>query len=487
MYQSSNKILALVGNFSPFLYDVADALCASDLHFEQLKVEEIFVAAVRDVTHEYFFEEILHAQNLLQKKFLHYLDLLYEIQKRPEKEARAFYAAFYPKVQAMNKIILYKFYERLYQAALGIQKKGLNCVFVHNYFYTPYPKRPEVFLDFFRLFGEDFKTLDVYTTLQLSLELLESTNQNFISFVTAQPNAYEAYRALQNAKCDREALQNFHDPLLLLSLFPKMYAFSDMPRKDALEAIHGVTLRELYRRALPQTKKMFGFLVHESYPSFYPKIERLNSVKNSDFFLKNEKMTYISKGRRIQSDYTLIFTTQLSQPDTSALLPEKFLRNLESWICRDRYIPYHEAYTEEPPAVAPQALQFFSVSSSQLSQIKPNELSNVYDEDGVERFFNRLFEGFCLPYGKSFSLVTSGGFWIHYHLNIRRDETVELQCSIKTGQPLNKCAEHLILLNSLYIHLLKLLNRHFFITCTPLKKRFLSSPPSVFKSQGAER
>lgn len=484
MQNTSCKILALVGNFSPFLYDVADALCASDLNFRRLDIERIFVSVVEQVSRDYFFEEISKAEDLAQRHFLHYLDLLYTLQKLPDQKIQELYIPFYQKVQAMNKIILYRFYERVFHEVLFIQKSEQNCVFVHNYFYTPYPKRSEVFLDFFSLFQDNFKTLNIYTGIQASMELLQTTNQKFMNFVSSKPSSYEAYKAFQKHSCDRQQLKNFHDPLLLLSLFPAMYTLSAIPREDTLESIHGATLKKIYDAALIETKKLFGYTVQENYPCFYPKLERFNNIKESRVFLENEQMTYISTGNRIQSDYTLIFMKSLET--YSSLLPQKFLENLNSWITHNTYIPYYETYISEnsPTIISLSPLNRSPLLSTLHPQRQPNEILNIYEDNNVEIVFNHLMQDFSIPYSRKFSLLTQEGFWLRYHLSILKEGTVHLQYSHETRQSVNRCTEHLILINSLYIQLYKQLNRHFSITCTDLNTERSSNDSPVLINYG---
>jgi hypothetical protein len=340
MQKNSNKVLVIVGPHSPFLYSVADALCKSNLNFINLETEKIFFSVLQDISRDYFAEEISNAEALTRRSFLHYLDLLYYIQKSSDKKVREFYINFYQKVQILNKVILYRFYEKLYFKALNIQKSGKNCVFVHNYFFSPYPIRLEIFFDFFKLFGNNLKTLNVYTSIEQSINLLQKNNDFFMDFVASKRNSYEAYKDIQNYEYDRQHIQNFYNPLLLLWLFPSMYRMSNIrENQDVLECISGRKLINVYTISLNQAKKLFGYIVQESYPYFYYKADLLNEVKNSAIFLNDSKVTYISLGNRIDSDYNLIFD---SNNHENVLLPKKFLKCLSDWVKQDKYIPYRE-------------------------------------------------------------------------------------------------------------------------------------------------
>jgi hypothetical protein len=489
MKKKSNKVLIIVGQHSSFLYDVMDQLCETSLNFVSLETEKIFFSVLQSISKDYLSEEMDKAKKLMKKDFLHYLDLLYYSQKSYDGEVRKFYVGFYQKVQSLNKLILYRFYERLYFEALKIKKSGKNCVFVHNYFFSPYPARSEIFHDFFNLFSEDLKTLNVYTNMELSMDLLRENNKKFMDFVASKRSSYEAYKEIQNYQYDRQHLQNLYNPLVLLSSFTSMYNISSnlTNKYDLMECICDYKFKNIYVDACNETKNLFGYIIKESYPYFYFKAERLNQIKNSDVFLKDSKSKYIFTGKRIIYDYNLIFDRE----NKDTLLPKEFLDSLNAWLDDDKYIPYCQKLSNQEirscvkvTRISHQTYNSYPDNSVVTTQDNYNHIADISKTQVTDTILQNVIKRFLISSKEEFYLHSQDFFFITYTLEKKENGEIKLTYFSQNELAVNLYKDHLTLINLLYIKLLEEINKHFFIECIDVygqKTNKLSIKPKMNK------
>jgi len=489
MKKASNKILIIVGQHSPFLYDVMDQLCQTSLNFVSLETEKIFFSVLQSISKDYLSEEMDKAKKLTKKDFLHYLDLLYYAQKSCDEEVKKFYVDFYQKVQSLNKLILYRFYERLYFEALKIQKSGKNCVFIHNYFFSPYPARSEIFFDFFKLFSGDLKTLNIYTNMELSIDLLCENNKKFMDFIASKRNSYEAYKEIQNYQYDRQHLQNLYNPLVLLSSFTSMYNISSnlINKYDLLECICGYKLKNIYVNACSETKKLFGYIIQESYPYFYFKAERLNQIKNSDVFLKDLKAKYIFTGKRIIYDYNLIFNRE----NKATLLPKEFLYSLNAWLDDDKYIPYCQKLSSKEirsckkiTTIPQQIYNLYPENPVVITKANSNHIADISKTEVTDSVLQNVIKKFLISSKEEFYLHGQEKNFITYTLEKKENDEIKLTYFSQNKLAVNLYEDHLTLINLLYIKLLEKINKHFFIECIDAyghKTNKLSIKPKMTK------
>jgi hypothetical protein len=478
--KKSGKILLIVGTSIKSQLKFTRQLCKSPLNLKYLDSAKVFARVAKAITRDYFSKEIHSFEKLTNKKFISYLDLLFFIQKSQNPGVCKLYKAFYKKVQLVNKIILYRYYESLFLEINKITESGKNCVFIENIFNDPYPERKDIFFDFFNIFGNNFKILNIYTDIQTSINQTIQTNDIFMKNISSKKN-----NAGKIVKSNEFTLNNFEHPLFALELFPLMYGISkNQNHKSFFEHVKGKDLKHVYLQSIYQAKRILGFLIANQTPYFYHKHSILNEIGKNFIYIKDFKMNdniYISNDR-VTSDYTIIESNHVYDLITAGC-PDNFLKTLTAWIKYDEYKPYIDKYIGNTANIQQHKQNTViedTLFQSSLSEITKNKIAKITKNHPpilIEDIYNQvnlsisldtvtksLFKTNCAH----FFLQISETKWIAYIVNLLKDQKIQLMFFNNTNINFDTSDKHLIVINHLYIEIGKKFDIHFFIDCIDL-------------------
>lgn len=468
MKNSSGKVLVLFGPHSPNLDKVAQEISRSGSGFNILDIDSIFLDVLQKTSHQYFEKETEIIQSISGKNFCHYLHMLSYAQKTNIPEIRAIFKKFYSKVQSLNHIIIYKFYEQLYFAVQSLLKQGKNCVFIHNFYFSPYPHRADIFLQFFKMFGENFKSFHIYTPMHQAARSLRADNSKFIEYLSRSPDADFAYKTLQSGSSCKNICPEPYLPFLLLSEYSSYYRFSrKILSSPIFEQITRLEMKEILESIVKDSKHLFGSIVEHSYPLFYPKPSRLENPKKVSSFSHPPKITYISGSDRSKGDFSLTIPPLRSSTSQTllTLCPE-----VQKWInsdCTDR--PLSKRLKKEKWGRQPlrqrlmKELKRFTLNSP--SHLQKRSSPTLFSID-LRKILPRDIITDLLQFSKSEFTLLADSSKIEYEIAQLPGGIFKLFYKSKSNPKATTTESHLEVLNHLYIELSKSLNQHVFIDCT---------------------
>lgn len=472
------KVLLVTGTSLRNQYDFVENFCQNNVDFIPLNTIKLFNNVVKEITREYFSEDIKRANELINIKHDNFLELLFYLQKINDPSITDFYKEYYKKIQLINKIILYRIYESFFLHSKQITSSGKHCILTENIFIDPYPLRKDIFYSFFDMYGENFKIVNIYTDIETSIiQLIESSN-NFIKYVFSKKTGYSAYK--KNIKLEETygyPVNRYEDPLFTLELFPLLYNISNKEPKNSysLQEITGTRLKDIYSKAINQNKKLFGLSILKQYPHFYYKYSIINEVGKKFLFIKNFKkneMVYFTSNK-VDSHYNIIQSNHLIN-GSNFVIPRDFILSIESWIKQDNYLPYKDVFLQNSLLKYnnyninnPKAICKLS-KLSQKGKTYVQDLSLEYQVIFIENLYNikktnKILNNLINLNNLCIFLKTNNNVWLSYIIILFPNTQIKIKYYCQSNNKINCLDEHLILVNYIYIRISKQLNTHFFI------------------------
>ncbi len=269
---------------------IEDIFVNSNLNFTNLNLSPIFLKVADEITEEYFSKEISLAKEITSRDFFNYLDLLIFIQKSNDKALCDLYKSFYAKVQVVNELILYKVYSKAFRECKKIRDSGKNCILFENILNDPYPARRDIFLEYFNFFGDKFKIINIYTSITNIVKQVINNNEKFINYFSSVDDIKKSYlKQIEDSKNGDFSIPRFENPLFYFENFFLVNNISkstNLKKEEVIEVINSNEIDFIYKEAIIQIKKIFGFIAANNYPVFYPRIDILNDLGKSFLFLK---------------------------------------------------------------------------------------------------------------------------------------------------------------------------------------------------------
>lgn len=461
----ANKVLLLTGTSYIDQEKVLKFIIDYDTNFVRLNQEAIFYKVACEISDEYFSKDMRFVDKVTCKQHLNYLDLLYFLQKTHNKKLSKLYSVVNSKSQLANEIIIFRLYKEYFIEVKKIIDSGKNCIFIENIFYDPFPRRKDIFFDYFKFFADDFKILNVYTSIKTIILQTKIINQEFIEYVLSNRNAQSAYEDL--IKVSINGVQSSHrleNPLFNFELYPLM--FNICKTQDSgdhkFEVLTGIELKMTYEVSVLEMKKILGFMVLKSYPTFYQKVSILNEISSQFLYTKefnDEDQLYVIN-KRLIFDYNLNMESASVADELNKFIQSCF--NSKSCIHFNAN-PALKAHvvlnTVKHRKLSPQIIQDIRclINSDRVFFI--NDINDKeIDYFGVDKdlIFKANLEYF-------FFLQTCEG-WLPYVLLVQKNAKIKLHLQAN----LAKSEENLVFINNLYVSLHKVITKHFFINTVNL-------------------
>lgn len=466
----SNKVLLLTGTSYSDQQKIQKYIINNDPSFVKLNQEAIFYKVAEEISDEYFAKDISLASKLTGKKYFNYLDLLCFLQKAEYK----FYSAVNSKSKMANEIIIYRLYKEYFLETKKIIDSGKKCILSENIFNDPFPMRKEIFFDYFNFFGDNLKILNIYTDIKSIFTQTVHSNKEFIKFVLSKNDAQIAYKELiEDSINGVESSYRLENPLFNFELYPLMFNISSSPSSDNFEVLSGKELKLAYALSVLEMKKIFGFIVLKSYPTFYQKASILNEIGSQFLYMKafnDQDQLYITN-RRLRFDYNLDMQSTSVAQKLSSFMQTHFGISMAAADL---------SHNQQLSLVFPAAAKLKPIPNKLILDTK------ILLKSERVFFINRAQEINCFKEDKAliaksnleyfFFLQTS--LWLlPYVLLVSKNMSIKLYWHPKLA--LNE--DHLIFINNLYTNLHKIVSKHFFIKTFDIgkssKKNLLKQVP----------
>jgi hypothetical protein len=480
--KKSGKVLLITGTSVHDQLIIAKYL-ADELEFVKLNQEKIFNKIALEISEEYFIKDIKFAEEITGKIYPNYLYLLSFLQKTNIAKLSKIYQPFYRKAQLANEIIIFRLYKEYFREAQELINSGKNCIIIENIFNDPFPRRKEIFFDYFNSFGDSFKILNVYSSMQNCISKAKTANFKFISYVCSNHNIEDIYDYMTNL-----AIKNgyneyrLENPLFNFEQYPLMFNISNKKSNTQIfEIIKGKDLKRIYNESIFESKKIFGFTVLKSYPIFYQRPSIMNEIGLQFLHLKDfldEDEIYISNKRLIYNLNLILDKDNIYEISSFTQISD----NIKLWI-QNKDFRYHSSdqYINKIKKVEAQ-IKYESPTQQDLSFETLNTIKKLIPDNNlfiINDIYNKdHIDGPCSinhpnnqKYIKCYYFLRIKNIWVTYVVSFRNDNNIKLEYFHNAQIPIEQNDENLIFINYLYLYINKLLNRHFYIKITLPKKK----------------
>lgn len=490
----SGKVLLIIGTSIHDQLNLAEYF-VNKLEFIKLNQQKIFNKVASDISEEYFIKDIKFVSEITGKIYENYLELLSFLQKTNIAKLSKIYQPIYRQAQLANEIIIFRLYKEYFKEAQQIIISGKNCIIVENIFNDPFPRRKDIFFDYFNYFGDNFKILNVYSSMQNCILQSKYANSKFISYICSNDNIENIYYHINDM-----AIKNgfdeyiFENPLFNFEQFPLMFhILNQKPNTQIFEVIRGKDLKKIYTESISEIKKIFGFIVLKSYTKFYQKNSILNELGSQFLYLKNfqsEDEIYISNKRLIYH-YNLILNGQ--ELDKLAELKE-LIDSIKLWLDNKNYTYYNSSkyitnninrnkdqieYDDSPN------IDIFTKKFNIVNKLISNK--QLFIIDNVNNLNNndilyKIYKPEKKENSTYYFLVRTSKGWVVYILSISKYKDITLTYYQNIEAPIAQTDENLIFINHLYISINKIIDKHFYIKIIiPEIKTLYKKIPELYK------
>jgi hypothetical protein len=308
---SYGKVLLICAPSSSGKSLLANLICESDLDFVKLNTKRIEEKTRIEISQKYFSDE-LEAANRCLNEPIHTLMQLFQItQNTRNKKLENICNNVWNKEKALGEnYCFYHLYKNYFSGAQDIVKKGMNCVIDHNIFLDPFPKRKNIFLEYFACFKQNFKIMNLYNPIENTLLNVLERNKRFYSFVLDHESVREAEAGIRTQEANiGYSYSTFRQPLRLLENWASVYNIASTQSPDSLtfQQISGVDFQRLLNIAHYEQEKLIGFLCLKNYPIAHIHAHELTTLKDRYSYLSElakSSILYISE-KRFEYNYKI--------------------------------------------------------------------------------------------------------------------------------------------------------------------------------------
>lgn len=462
-----NIVLLLTGSSYQDQKKVEDLIFQSGVNFGSINLSAIFHQVAEEITLEYFSKEMQKTNEISGLSFINYLDLLNFLQKTDDPALCKIYKNVYLRAQIANEIIIFRLYKQCYIACKKIIDSGSSCIFFENIFSDPYPRRKEIFFDYFKSFGESLKIINIYTDLKTTLLQVKENNEKFIKFFLKDNPIRKSYLDLiYKSREGNKDLPRIENPLFNFEIYLLMHNLTTDKNTicGSFDTINSDDIYNIYEECVLEMKKFFGFLALKSFPIFYPKISILNDIGPSFLYVKNFPLNtklYINNNRVICDLRININQDNWVEPLKS------FLQKIFGQQLRFRSENNNNRYIGGLIENRTNTLTK-DISMVKINKVKDLLVSNVVFFDcsllnSMDSTFNKNKILSIEPFTYNYFFVSKKEGWDAFVMILHKNGKVKIYSSVQY-------ISNFVFINDLYLSLYAIKGKHFFIKEIPLNR-----------------
>jgi len=311
MLFNCGKVLLICAPSSSGKSLLANLICESDLAFVKLNTKSIDEKTRKEISLKYFSNELESANRYSNEPIQTLMQLFQVTQNTHNKNLKAICNDVWNKEKSLGETYCFEhLYKNYFSGAQDIIKKGMNCVIDHNIFLDPFPKRKNIFLEYFAYFKQSFKILNLYNPIENTLLNVLERNKRFYSFVLDHISGQEAETGIRIQETNKGySSSTFRQPLRLLENWASMYNIASTEPLDAqtIQQISGVDFQRLLDIAHYEQEKLIGFLCFKNYPIAHIPVHELITFKDRYHYLSElskSPILYVNE-KRFEYDYKI--------------------------------------------------------------------------------------------------------------------------------------------------------------------------------------
>jgi energy-coupling factor transporter ATP-binding protein EcfA2 len=331
------SVILICGPSSAGKSTLANLICELCPNFLKLNTKEININSEIEFSSLYFSKYLDQATKIINRKIYRINEIIIEQKKQNNKLLNYLYNSLLLEFQGLSEEKFLKIlYQNYFKEVETILAKGNKCIIDHNIFLDPFPIKKNIFLEFFKVFENDFKIINIYSNFENILLNTLERNKRFYHFLSNNNPINESTNQLIESDIKKGfSYYIFRQPLRTIENLSLLFKIDKNSDGKILQSIPAEDFKKMLTIVKYEQQKLIGFLVFKKY--IFTHIEDKELIEfRCDFAYINEisdnQDFLFIKEKRFLCDFQIITNCNLREEDTNKLNLNKKLLDLRNEI-----------------------------------------------------------------------------------------------------------------------------------------------------------
>lgn len=331
------SVILICGPSSAGKSTLANLICELCPNFLKLNTKEININSEIEFSSLYFSKYLDQATKIINRKIYRINEIIIEQKKRNNKLLNYLYNSLLLEFQGLSEEKFLKIlYQNYFKEVETILAKGNKCIIDHNIFLDPFPIKKNIFLEFFKVFENDFKIINIYSNFENILLNTLERNKRFYHFLSNNNPINESTNQLIESDIKKGfSYYIFRQPLRTIENLSLLFKIDKNSDGKILQSIPAEDFKKMLTIVKYEQQKLIGFLVFKEYIFTHIEDKELIEFRWDFAYLNeisdNQDFLFI-KEKRFLYDFQIITNCNLREEDTNKLNLNKKLLDLRNEI-----------------------------------------------------------------------------------------------------------------------------------------------------------
>ncbi len=331
------SVILICGPSSAGKSTLANLICELCPNFLKLNTKEININSEIEFSSLYFSKYLDQATKIINRKIYRINEIIIEQKKQNNKLLNYLYNSLLLEFQGLSEEKFLKIlYQNYFKEVETILAKGNKCIIDHNIFLDPFPIKKNIFLEFFKVFENDFKIINIYSNFENILLNTLERNKRFYHFLSNNNPINESTNQLIESDIKKGfSYYIFRQPLRTIENLSLLFKIDKNSDGKILQSIPAEDFKKMLTIVKYEQQKLIGFLVFKKYIFTHIEDKELIEFRWDFAYLNeisdNQDFLFI-KEKRFLCDFQIITNCNLREEDTNKLNLNKKLLDLRNEI-----------------------------------------------------------------------------------------------------------------------------------------------------------
>ncbi len=331
------SVILICGPSSAGKSTLANLICELCPNFLKLNTKEININSEIEFSSLYFSKYLDQATKIINRKIYRINEIVIEQKKQNNKSLNDLYHSLLLEFQGLSEEKFLKIlYQNYFREVKTILAKGNKCIIDHNIFLDPFPIKKNIFLEFFKVFENDFKIINIYSNFENILLNTLERNKRFYHFLSNNNPINESTNQLIESDIKKGfSYYIFRQPLRTIENLSLLFKIDKNSDGKILQSISAEDFKKILTIVKYEQKKLIGFLIFKEYIFTHIQDKELIEFRWDFAYLNeisdNQDILFI-KEKRFSYDFQIITNCNLREEDTNKLSLNKKLLDLRNEI-----------------------------------------------------------------------------------------------------------------------------------------------------------
>lgn len=331
------SVILICGPSSAGKSTLANLICELCPNFLKLNTKEININSEIEFSSLYFSKYLDQATKIINRKIYRINEIIIEQKKQNNKLLNYLYNSLLLEFQGLSEEKFLKIlYQNYFKEVETILAKGNKCIIDHNIFLDPFPIKKNIFLEFFKVFENDFKIINIYSNFENILLNTLERNKRFYHFLSNNNPINESTNQLIESDIKKGfSYYIFRQPLRTIENLSLLFKIDKNSDGKILQSIPAEDFKKMLTIVKYEQQKLIGFLVFKEYIFTHIEDKELIEFRWDFAYLNeisdNQDFLFI-KEKRFLYDFQIITNCNLREEDTNKLNLNKKLLDLRNEI-----------------------------------------------------------------------------------------------------------------------------------------------------------